>query len=77
MDKRLQQLLDHHEIAQTLKEYCHGCDRGDEHRMAGVYLEDSFDDHGNFKAPGKQFAKLMMERILATTDSLFTCSGSP
>jgi hypothetical protein len=75
MDKRLQELLDHHEIAQTLKEYCHGCDRGDEQRMAGVYLEDSFDDHGNFKAPGKQFAKLMMERILATTDSLFHMLG--
>jgi len=75
MDKRLQELLDHHEIAQTLKEYCHGCDRGDEARMASVYLEDSFDDHGNFKAPGKEFAKLMMERILATTDSLFHMLG--
>jgi hypothetical protein len=75
MDERLQELLDHHEIAKTLKEYCHGCDRGDEHRMAGVYLEDSFDDHGIFKAPGKQFAKLMMERILATTDSLFHMLG--
>ena len=32
MDKRLQELLDHHEITQTLKEYCHGCDRGDEAR---------------------------------------------
>jgi hypothetical protein len=75
MDKRLQELLDHHEIAQVLKEYCHGCDRGDEPRMASVYLEDSFDDHGVFKAPGKQFAKLMMERILATTDSLFHMLG--
>jgi hypothetical protein len=75
MDKRLQELLDHHEIAQTLKEYCHGCDRGDEALMASVYLEDSFDDHGTFKAPGKQFAKLMMERILATTDSLFHMLG--
>ncbi len=75
MDKRLQQLLDHHEITQTLKEYCHGCDRTDEQQMASVYLEDSFDDHGNFKAPGKQFAKIMTERILATTDSLFHLLG--
>ena len=75
MEKRLQQLLDHHEIAQTLKEYCHGCDRGDEKRMASVYSQDSFDDHGVFKAPGKQFAKLMMERILTTTDSLFHMLG--
>jgi len=75
MEKRLQQLLDHHEIAQTLKEYCHGCDRGDEERMASVYSEDSFDDHGVFKAPGKQFARLMMDRILTTTDSLFHMLG--
>ncbi len=75
MDKRLQLLLDHHEITQTLKEYCHGCDRGDESRMASVYLEDSFDDHGIFKAPGKQFAKIMMERILETTDSLYHMLG--
>ena len=75
MDKRLQELLDHHEITQTLKEYCHGCDRGDEGRMASVYLEDSFDDHGSVKAPGREFARVMMERILTTTDSLYHLLG--
>jgi hypothetical protein len=75
MDQRLQQIIDHHEITQTLKEYCHGCDRCDERRMGSVYLEDSFDDHGNFKAPGPQFATLMTAQILATTHSLFHMLG--
>ena len=46
MDPRLQEMLDHYEIRKTLAEYCHGCDRCDEPRMAGVYAEGGFDDHG-------------------------------
>jgi hypothetical protein len=75
MDERLKAILDHHEITQTLKEYCHGCDRCDEERMASVYLEDGFDDHGNFKGPGREFAHLMTARILSTTESLFHMLG--
>jgi hypothetical protein len=75
MDQRLQEIIDHHEITQTLREYCHGCDRCDEERMASVYLKDSFDDHGNFKAPGPEFAKLMTAEILATTSSLYHMLG--
>jgi len=43
--------------------------------MASVYLEDSFDDHGSFKAPGREFARLMTEQILARTSSLFHMLG--
>jgi hypothetical protein len=75
MDQRLQEIIDHHEITQTLKEYCHGCDRCDEQRMGSVYHDDSFDDHGNFKASGPEFAKLMTAEILATTKSLFHMLG--
>jgi len=75
MNQRLQEVVDHYEITQTLKEYCHGCDRCDEQRMGSVYLEDSFDDHGNFKAPGPQFASLMTAEILAKTRSLFHMLG--
>ena len=70
MDERLQEMLDHYEITKTLKEYCFACDRCDEVRMADVYLEDSWDDHGDFAGPGRDFAKLMTEEILGTTDSL-------
>lgn len=70
MDARLQEMLDHYEITKTLAEYCHGCDRCDETHMRSVYLEDSMDEHGVTRAPGPQFAKLMTERILNTTNSL-------
>jgi len=75
MDKRLQEMLDHYEITQTLKQYCHGCDRADEERMSGVYLDDSWDDHGSVKAPGKEFTKLIMHDILTTTSSLYHMLG--
>ena len=70
MDPRFQEILDHYDITRTLKEYCFACDRGDAQRMADVYLEDSWDDHGIHAAPGKEFARLMMGEIFAQTDSL-------
>jgi hypothetical protein len=47
MNPVLQEVIDHHEIRKVMSVYCHGCDRGDEARMASVYLEQSWDDHGN------------------------------
>lgn len=70
MDARLQAMLDHHEITRTLSEYCRSCDRCDEDRMRGVYLEDSWDDHGIHRARGPEFARLMTAEVLKTTDSL-------
>jgi hypothetical protein len=75
MDTRLQEMLDHFEIRKTLSEYCHGCDRGDELRMAGVYTQDSWDDHGSIKAPGPEFASVMMRTILSDTKALFHLLG--
>ena len=75
MDERLQEMLDHYEIRKTLSEYCQGCDRCDEPRMAGVYGRDSWDDHGETKMPGPQFAQLMIKRILAETESLYHLLG--
>jgi hypothetical protein len=75
MDARLQEMLDHYEITRTLSEYCHGCDRCDETHMGSVYLQDSWDDHGDVKAPGREFAHVMTERILKQTDSLYHMLG--
>jgi SnoaL-like domain len=75
MDKRLQEVLDHYEITRTLNEYCRGCDRCDEPRMASVYLPDSWDDHGVFKGPGHEFARQMTARILSTTQTLYHLLG--
>lgn len=56
MDDQLQEMLDHHDIRVLLSEYCHACDRHDYLRMADTYHDDSWDDHGNYKMPGKEFA---------------------
>jgi len=65
MDPRLQEVIDHHEIRKLMAEYCHGCDRADATRMASVYAEDSWDDHGPNKCDGQQFAHLMTADIAA------------
>ena len=70
MDARLQRMLDHYEITQVLAEYCRGCDRVDPRHMAGVYIEDSWDDHGATQAPGPAFARIMTGRIARETDTL-------
>ena len=64
---RLQELLDHHDIRQLLATYCHGCDRADEVEMASVYLEDSWDDHGKRKMPGRRFSIETVDETIATT----------
>lgn len=61
MDPRLQEMLDHHEIRKTLYEYCHGLDHMDQTRMASVYAEDSWDEHGPFKSTGQAFAQNVLQ----------------
>ena len=68
MDQRLQTLWDHHEIRELLATYCHGCDRADEVEMASTYCEDSLDDHGTRKLPGKPFSIATVAESLETTD---------
>lgn len=82
MDARLQEMLDHYEITKLLYEYCHGCDRTDQVRMAAVYAKDSWDDHGPNKCPGPEFAARTMEAMPATNmcshlmgQSLVTING--
>lgn len=76
MDKRLQEMLDHHEIRRTLAEYCHACDRGDANAMARTYTgEDSFDDHGHVKASGPEYSKMMAELIQQRTEACWHVLG--
>jgi SnoaL-like domain len=69
MNSDLQEMLDHYQITKVLNEYCHGCDRLEQEQMAGVYLEDSWDDHGRNKCPGKQYAKIAIANLAANTNS--------
>lgn len=71
MDPRLQELLDERDIRRLLAEYAHGCDRCDSPLMAGVYAEDSWDDHGHLKATGSEFSRQMTQEIIpASTETL-------
>ena len=75
MDHRLQDMLDHHEIVKTLKQYCFAADRCDRPRMESVYAKESWDDHGVYAAPGPEFANIMTREIAAQTDTLFHMLG--
>jgi SnoaL-like domain len=75
MQKALQEIVDHHEIRKLLSVYCHGCDRGDQHRMAGVYLEEAWDDHGTYKGSGKGFAKQVMSNLASQRQKLVHLLG--
>jgi ketosteroid isomerase-like protein len=68
MDKRLQEMVDHHDIRKLLAVYCHACDRGDASLMASLYTDDdSFDDHGHVKASGPEYARIMTGLVAERT----------
>jgi ketosteroid isomerase-like protein len=75
VEAKLREIIDHHEIRKTLGEYCQGCDRADPVRMASVYAEDSWDDHGELKASGPEFSRVMAARIRETYDTMYHLLG--
>jgi hypothetical protein len=70
MDAELREMLDHHKIRKTLQEYCFACDRADELAIAALYVEDSWDDHGVVRAPGREYAEVMTARLLQNSRSI-------
>ena len=75
MNAKVQEIIDHHEIRRILTEYCQGCDRADAVRMASVYADNSWDDHGQMKAPGPEFSAAMAHRIRETYDTMYHLLG--
>ncbi|VWX48276.1 nuclear transport factor 2 family protein [Novosphingobium sp. 9U] len=73
-EQRIQEMLDHYEIAKTVAVYCHGCDRMDHDLCRSTYLEDSWDDHGLNKCPGPEFVTRLM-RSLPSSNSCFHSLG--
>ena len=57
MNDRLQMLLDHFDIRETIEAYVHGCDRGDAVAVTDCYHLDSYDHHGPLAGPGHEFAQ--------------------
>ena len=59
MDPRLQALIDRQDILDVLHQYVHGCDHGDEPRIAAVYRPGAWDNHGLFQGTGEDLAKFV------------------
>ena len=70
MDPRLQALIDRQEILDVINQYAHGCDRGDEARMADIYHVESRDNHGPYDGDGRAFAK----QVCSSTETRQTMS---
>jgi hypothetical protein len=74
MNDELQALLDKQSIYEVLVTYCRGVDRCDEDLIRSVFHEDSYDDHGYWKGPGRELAPFLADRLRkansATTHSI-------
>jgi hypothetical protein len=75
MEARLREIIDHHDIRQTLAEYCHACDRADEALMASLYTAEGFDDHGLVRAPGAEYAEKMTRLVVDRTEAVWHVLG--
>ena len=56
-ERRIDQMLDRHEIHQVVLKLARGTDRRDPELIRSCYHEDSFDDHGAFQGTGAEFAE--------------------
>lgn len=69
MNDALRELLDKQEIIELLHRYSRGVDRCNVALVRSVYHEDSYDDHGYWKGPGRAFADFICERLRAANSS--------
>lgn len=70
----IEELIDKQQIYEVLSTYCRGVDRCDAALVRSVYHEDSYDDHGYWKGPGREFGDFVVNRLWkansATTHSI-------
>ncbi|MBI1182087.1 MAG: nuclear transport factor 2 family protein [Alphaproteobacteria bacterium] len=69
MDAKMQRVIDDYEIRQVLARYTRGVDRGDAELISSVYAEESTDDHGGYKGPGKAFGPYVVKALADHTES--------
>jgi hypothetical protein len=75
-ERRMDQMLDRHEIHQVILRLARGTDRRDSELIRSCYHEDSFDDHGAFQGTGAEFAEWVPPTLaIFTTTQHFI--GSP
>ena len=74
MNEQFQALLDKQSIYELLVSYCRGVDRCDEDLIRSAFHDDSYDDHGYWKGPGRELAPFLADRLRkansATTHSI-------
>jgi hypothetical protein len=64
VDRRLEELIARHQIADATLRYCRGIDRLDLELMKSAYHDDAVDHHGVFDGPAMEFC----ERVISTHD---------
>lgn len=74
VEKKIEAMLDEHEIRKVLTLYTRGVDRLDADLVSSVYHPASTDDHGAYKGPGPAFGpyvvKALGEHTSATAHTL-------
>jgi hypothetical protein len=66
---KLQTLIDHFQIRETIEAYVHACDRCDRDAVAATYHEDSFDYHGEISNPGHVYASVVVDALKTKWES--------
>jgi hypothetical protein len=69
MDADIQKVIDDYKIRQLLARYTRGVDRCDAELVSSVYHEESTDDHGAYKGPGKAFGPYVAKALAEHTES--------
>jgi SnoaL-like domain len=69
VNEQIQALLDKQSIYEVLVRYCRGVDRCDEDLIRSAFHEDSYDDHGYWKGPGRELAAFLADRLRKTNSA--------
>jgi ketosteroid isomerase-like protein len=62
-ERRLLQLLDERDIRDVLTRYCRGVDRCDAQLIDSCYHPDAMDDHGTWRAWGRDAGATIVEKV--------------
>jgi ketosteroid isomerase-like protein len=74
--QRLLTLLDERDIHDVLVRYCRGVDRCDLDLITSCYHEDAVDDHGTWRARGRDAAAMIVERVRPGPDTAMHFMGN-
>lgn len=76
LTRAVQQMLDKHEIHETLVRYAHSVDRGDWALLRSVYHPDAFDDHVDYRGDLEGLIEWLAERFSKLDNSIHFLGNS-